>query len=1012
MATDQAQRPRFFEGQFLGADDLAATVDYARFQQARHRLGGHTWGIAVGLHLRETENLSGGIDVTLEPGYAVDGFGRALFVTTRQFIDPARIATLNEVTSGTQGTVQVPVWLRYREDRTQGPAEGFAVCENGDQRARFIENFEILYGRQPIQKDDLNIAGAPVAAVEGLRTVKTDGPLLCDESVPFQVFPDNDNVARWLIPLGVVHWDVGTRALIKSDEAALRATRHTRRYIGVVAETVNATDGIIRLRNRTTPPGGSTSLSQPCDDQGIQQTGNRDLTVASGVLSAVDLVWVEGNLRVVGDGKLFGGKLSFHDAGGDFGNAPMEVRRVETNSFAGGDLQVLIGKAPDAAKPNRLVIGSLDPPDPTGAITEHVMMYDDGKVGIGTFNPTNKPDRPLTIRGLGGDGELISFEDNGGVVRWHINQMADVAGLNIIETVPDTSRLFLKAGGNVGIGATDPLWPLTVRAADLNEELMAFEVPDGSSVKWHINQNLGGNADGLNFAETGVANGRLFLKAGGNVGIGTTAPLDALHVAKPGHLNAIFDRSDLSEHMTLVVGSAVSGLRFSDTNEFIISSQPFANRNDGSFGNEHLRVRANGDVGIGTPAPLNRLHVAKAGHLNAIFDHTASSEHLTLVVGGAGSGLRFSSSNEFFIASQSYAARNTSGFGNEHLRIKANGDVGIGTSAPEHRLQIGDASSPVSMSLRGPDLNTQSSELAFEDNNGMNGRWFKLVHDTDNNRLTIRSFDVDPIMTFERVTGNVGVGTPAPVARLHVQDSLNEDASSLSAHVAVIENTSTGGDADVLALKVGTATPGGANNFITFFRGNTPTGAIEGAGAAVVYKTSGADYAEALPRLREDEHIEAGDLVGVHAGRITRATDGAHHVMAITSSPAVVGNRPPEAEAHRYEKVAFLGQVPVKVRGPVRAGDFIVPSGLNDGVGRAVAPDDITGVPDALIVGRAWESSQDPDIKLINAAIGLDGSHTQLLTVVTRQEKEIEALRSELDQLKATILARNGLSRD
>ena len=76
MATDQAERPQFFEGQYLGAADLAAAVDYARFQQARHRLGAHTWGIAVGLRLCETDNVSGGVDVTIEPGYAVDGFGQ------------------------------------------------------------------------------------------------------------------------------------------------------------------------------------------------------------------------------------------------------------------------------------------------------------------------------------------------------------------------------------------------------------------------------------------------------------------------------------------------------------------------------------------------------------------------------------------------------------------------------------------------------------------------------------------------------------------------------------------------------------------------------------------------------------------------------------------------------------------------------------------------------------------------------------------------------------------------
>lgn len=45
--------------------------------------------------------------------------------------------------------------------------------------------------------------------------------------------------------------------------------------------------------------------------------------------------------------------------------------------------------------------------------------------------------------------------------------------------------------------------------------------------KWHIQYN---SADGLNFVESAVADFRLFLRAGGNVGIGTSTPSDKLQV--------------------------------------------------------------------------------------------------------------------------------------------------------------------------------------------------------------------------------------------------------------------------------------------------------------------------------------------------------------------------------------------------------------------------------------------------------------------------------------------------
>ncbi len=82
MAIDQAQRPQFFEGQYLGADDLGATVEYSRLLAQRHDLGAHTWGIAIGLTLVETPMPDGSpaVTVTIAPGYAWDGFGRPIVV--------------------------------------------------------------------------------------------------------------------------------------------------------------------------------------------------------------------------------------------------------------------------------------------------------------------------------------------------------------------------------------------------------------------------------------------------------------------------------------------------------------------------------------------------------------------------------------------------------------------------------------------------------------------------------------------------------------------------------------------------------------------------------------------------------------------------------------------------------------------------------------------------------------------------------------------------------------------
>ena len=51
MSSFATERPLFFEGQYLGADDLTAIINYVRIHLARENLGHHTWGIVAGLDI-------------------------------------------------------------------------------------------------------------------------------------------------------------------------------------------------------------------------------------------------------------------------------------------------------------------------------------------------------------------------------------------------------------------------------------------------------------------------------------------------------------------------------------------------------------------------------------------------------------------------------------------------------------------------------------------------------------------------------------------------------------------------------------------------------------------------------------------------------------------------------------------------------------------------------------------------------------------------------------------------
>ena len=261
-------------------------------------------------------------------------------------------------------------------------------------------------------------------------------------------------------------------------------------------------------------------------------------------------------------------------------------------------------------------------------------------------------------------------------------------------------------------------------------------------------------------------------------------------------------------------------------------------------------------------------------------------------------------------------------------------------------------------------------------------------------------------------TGGVGLGTNAPATQLHVVKSANGTATDPTQNVAVIENTNTGNSADVLALKIGgTASPATSNNFITFLLGNnTSAGSLEGNGSGGIELGGvGADYAEWLPRMNAGEPIAPGEIVGVFDGRISKQTRGAPLAMVVSTGPIVAGNDPGESARDGYAPVAFIGQAMARVRGAVRAGDFIVPSGLGDGAGVAVAPELISVEQFAQVVGEAWESTADESgprpVRIVVGLIRNDPAVQRLAAQARTQTSQIEQLQQQNAALDARLSA-------
>ena len=352
------------------------------------------------------------------------------------------------------------------------------------------------------------------------------------------------------------------------------------------------------------------------------------------------------------------------------------------------------------------------------------------------------------------------------------------------------------------------------------------------------------------------------------------------------------------------------------------------------------------------------------------------------------------------------------------FRVRGNGYVGIGTNAPSRYLHVkGDdniakfatssAYSRALLDLDAPNiLEDYFSRLCWRATNySLEDRQFGAIDlvyvdlvKPENTHMAFSTMDAGTLTETMRLGyKRVGIGTTSPTYKLDV-------AENLLGHTGRFYNAYTGGSAGVLKLRVGTATPGTSNEFIRFEKGDgSEVGSITGnGGGGVTYHTSAADFAEYLPLKEPGEQVEAGDIVGLFGGTISRATLGTDRVRVISSAPALLGNTPPRDQIDRFRKVAFIGQVPVKVRGIVQEGDYVVPSGLHDGIGVAVAPEKLRPAQYGQIVGVASESSTEESVKLVVVEVGLHTAAKQLADLHEEKDRQL----SELTQTTRALQAR------
>jgi len=376
MPLSRIERPAYYEEQYLDATDLSAAVDYARIQEARHVLGGHTWGIGMGLDLREIPEFGGGVSVHVLPGYAWDGYGRPIVVPSPYRIPEEKFASFifDPVIDSTGKGRLVPIWLAYYESSSAAHS-GFDRCASAASYSRIQETFRIEVGDMNVAEltSGINVAGRSLSDPKNvLREFDPNAPLIYDESVPHQEYSSVSTRARWLIPIGFVRWQPVLNQpghFVARDDSGIDKDsdriRRVRRYAGLIAGEIGAADNFIRLRHRGRDPGA-----------------NSFRRLVGGQTDDV-IVRVEGQLLVEGNGGYDGGYLAFRDQTGDDFGTPMLIRR---NDAVAGARVFEVAFGPSTQFANRFAVGTLD----GDVLDEWLTIHSGGSVGIGTSNPLDK----------------------------------------------------------------------------------------------------------------------------------------------------------------------------------------------------------------------------------------------------------------------------------------------------------------------------------------------------------------------------------------------------------------------------------------------------------------------------------------------------------------------------------------------------------------------------------------------------------------------------------------------
>lgn len=440
--------------------------------------------------------------------------------------------------------------------------------------------------------------------------------------------------------------------------------------------------------------------------------------------------------------------------------------------------------------------------------TNDMTLSTAGYLGIGKTTPAVHLDVSGSIKLQ----NALYFANSVGTNKWHVGYDNTNGGLNFVESLVADHRLFLKDGGLIGIGTSNPVYGrLQVNQIDDTDE-SGIGILNSSSARsmrlWtdainsYINSGNGG---------AGIL---VLNEGGGYVGIGTTNPTAQLQVGPA-------STTDNSQNTTLQswIYENEGGVKLSRfaSNSFRLDTTFGGNLYLGANNATVMTIENGGNVGIGTTDPDQLLHVF-AGSAGAVAAHSYSNLVVEnndynainiLSPSTKGGWLMFGDESDAYVGGIYY------NHVTDNMSLQVN-DSTAQTLTSEGRIGI-DIGTPLSkLHISGSIIESHSGSLLLVE--GSSGSLFEVVDDLTDSLMSVNNITGLPVLevfadntvvlgAFNQndlvVTGSqVGIGTSAPSRKFHVV----EDTAANK--IAVFQNSDTG---NTQGIVVGTS-PDGATS--------------------------------------------------------------------------------------------------------------------------------------------------------------------------------------------------------